>query len=279
MSNPQQGSRKPGLNSVISWGASIVIIGLMFKILHWQGGEYMIGIGLATESLLFAILGFAAMDVAKDPSAPAGQKASDINDLLSTAITPKVINELSAGFQQFNKTVAAVNQVTASFDVTKNLIKEFENTTVDVKKMRDSMAGVGTGVDQLSKSMQAMGQVATTSQQAVTQISTASQTAIGQINSASKDMIGAMSASSKSMMGDFEAASAGMKSFSKNVVDMNASFDQFNKTLAAINQMTASSQTMLKEFEAATTGMKAYNKNLSDLAKIYQAQLDAFRKN
>jgi methyl-accepting chemotaxis protein len=278
-SNPQQqGSRKPGLNSVISWGASVVIIGLMFKILHWQGGEYMIGLGLATESLLFAILGFAAMDVKTADAAP-GQKASDINDLLSTAITPKVINELSAGFAQFNKTVAAVNQVTASFDATKNLIKEFETTATDIKKFRDGVASVGSGFDSFNKSLQSVGQLSTVSQQAVTQISTTSQQAVGQITAASKDMISHMNASSQSMVKDFESASAGMKSFSKNVVDMNASFDQFNKTLGAINQMTASSATMMKEFEAATAGMRAYSKNLNELAKIYQAQLDAFRKN
>ena len=60
---------------------------------------------------------------------------------------------------------------------------------------------------------------------------------------------------------------------------MNSSFDQFSKTLVAINQMTVASATMLKEFENATNGMKAYNKNLTDLTKVYQAQLDAFRKN
>jgi len=248
MSNPQQkGTRKPGLNSVISWGASIVIIGLMFKILHWQGGEYMIGLGLATESFLFGLLGFSAMEVVGAKGADGKvEKASDINDLLSTAITPKVINELSAGFAQFNKTVAAVSQVAGSFDSTKNLIKEFDTATADLKKFRENMAMVGTGFDQFNKSLQAVSQ---------------------------------MSASSQGMMKDFEAASAGMKSFSKNVTDMNAGIDTFNKTLGSINQMTASSATMMKEFEAATANMRAYNKNLADLAKIYQAQLDAFRKN
>jgi hypothetical protein len=69
-----------------------------------------------------------------------------------------------------------------------------------------------------------------------------------------------------------------MKAYAKNMTDMNSSFDTFNKTLQAINAMTASSQTMLKEFEAATQGMKAYNKNITDLSKVYQAQLDAFKK-
>jgi hypothetical protein len=47
-----------GLNSLISWGASVVIIGLMFKILHWTGGEFLIATGLIVESLLFLLLGF-----------------------------------------------------------------------------------------------------------------------------------------------------------------------------------------------------------------------------
>jgi hypothetical protein len=47
-----------GIDSFISWGASIVIVGLMFKILHWSGGEFMIALGLIVEALLFLLLGF-----------------------------------------------------------------------------------------------------------------------------------------------------------------------------------------------------------------------------
>jgi len=236
-------TKKVGLNSIISWGASVVIVGLVFKILHWRGGEVMIAVGLFTESFLFLILGFASMTVVEET--PDGKKSTDLNDLLSTAISPKVISELSAGFAQFNKTVASVNQVAGSFDVTKNLIKEMETATGDVKKFRDNLASVSSGFDQFNKSIQAISQV---------------------------------SAASSGMMKDFEGAAAGMKAFTKNVNEMNSNFDQFTKTLSSINQMTASSASMLKEFEAATVGMKAYNKNLTDLARVYQAQLDAFKK-
>jgi len=240
--------KKIGLNSIISWGASVVIIGLMFKILHWHGGEIMIAAGLMTESLLFAILGFASMTVTDDSAAGKdGDKGgSALHDLLATSITPKIIERLSAGFTQFNKTVESVNQVTGSFDVTKNLIKELETTTSDVGKFRNNMTAVSSGFDQFNKALQAIGQMSTASQ---------------------------------SITKDFESAGQGMKAFSKNIADMNSSFDQFSKTLAAISQMSATSANMLKEFEAATNGMKAYNKNLTDLTKVYQAQLDAFRKN
>lgn len=246
MSSNQQ-KRKIGLNTVISWGASVVIIGLMFKILHWQGGEYMIAIGLLTEAFLFFILGIASMAVEEDGSgAGAAGDGSKLHDLLATSITPKVIESLSNGFKQFNTTVASVNQVAGSFNTTQALIKEMENTTADVKKFRDNMGAVAGGFDTFNKAL---------------------------------STIGAIAGSSQAMMKDFEAAGAGMRGFAKNVTEMNSSFDQFSKTLVAINQMTVASATMLKEFENATNGMKAYNKNLTDLTKVYQAQLDAFRKN
>ena len=238
--------RKVGLNSVISWGASVVIIGLMFKILHWQGGEIMIALGLLTESFLFFILGIASMVVEEDKGADGAEKGgSALHDLLATNITPKVIESLSNGFKQFNSTVAQVNQVAGSFNVTQNLIKEIETASGDIKKFRDGLTTVTGGFDGMNKSIQAIGQLSTTS---------------------------------VSMMKDLEAADQGLKMFSKNMTDMNSSVDQFTKTLANISQMSVSSQNMLKEFEAATVNMKAYNKNLSDLARVYQAQLDAFKR-
>ena len=245
-SNPQQsGKKKVGLNSVISWGASVVIIGLMFKILHWKGGEFMIAAGLMTESVLFAILGFAAMDAA-EPETAEDKKASGLDDLLATAISPAVIQKLSKGFEQFNKTVETVNQVANSGAITQSMMKEIESATGDLKKFRDHVTGIGANFDAFGKTLQSINQ---------------------------------MSIASATMLKDFETASVGMKTYAKNMTDMNANMEQFGKSLQAISQMTAGSQNMLKEFEAATNGMKAYNKNLTDLTKVYQAQLDAFRKN
>ncbi|MES2702207.1 MAG: hypothetical protein V4649_06185 [Bacteroidota bacterium] len=246
-SNQQQkGRKKIGLNTVISWGASVVIVGLMFKILHWPGGELFISVGLLTEALLFFILGVAAMAPAEDSATAEDRKGSGLDDLLATSITPKVIERLTMGFQQFNKTVEAVNAVAGSAATTQNFMKEVETATTDVKKFRDNVGGMTSTFDQFGKSLQAVSQ---------------------------------MAANSQAVMKDFEVAGQGLKSFAKNMTDMNASFDQFNKTLVTLNQMTASTQTMMKEVEGVAVGIKAYNKSLTELSKIYAAQVEAFRKN
>jgi hypothetical protein len=44
-------------NLVIGVGASVVMLGALFKIMSWEGGDLMITAGLVTEAFLFLILG------------------------------------------------------------------------------------------------------------------------------------------------------------------------------------------------------------------------------
>ena len=46
---------KTVVNIVYSLGASVVIIGALFKILHWPGASTVLMIGMFTESFLFLI--------------------------------------------------------------------------------------------------------------------------------------------------------------------------------------------------------------------------------
>src|SRR5476651_1564828 len=53
------GKKQPyGINNIVSWGATVVIVGLMSKILHWPGATWFISGGLSAEAILFFLLGF-----------------------------------------------------------------------------------------------------------------------------------------------------------------------------------------------------------------------------
>ena len=40
------------------WGASLVIAGALFKILHWPGADYMLMAGMGTEAFIFFMSAF-----------------------------------------------------------------------------------------------------------------------------------------------------------------------------------------------------------------------------
>lgn len=46
------------LNVAYSWGAAVVIVGALFKLLHWSFGDQMLFIGMMTEFFVFFISGF-----------------------------------------------------------------------------------------------------------------------------------------------------------------------------------------------------------------------------
>lgn len=123
------------LHVAISWGASIVIIGALFKILHLGGvwGNYMIGLGLGVEAFLFFLTGF--FPPAKDPAwhkvypelaedydgelpkisprvaqvQPTGSTAA-LDKMLSDAkIGPELIDSLGTGLRTFGDKVAAIS--------------------------------------------------------------------------------------------------------------------------------------------------------------------------
>ena len=58
------------LNMAYGLGASIVILGALFKILHWElgplNGSVLLAVGLITEAVIFAISAFEKVDDGPD---------------------------------------------------------------------------------------------------------------------------------------------------------------------------------------------------------------------
>jgi gliding motility-associated protein GldL len=55
-------SFKKGMNMVYGLGAAVVIIGALFKIMHWPYGDLMLIIGLVTEAGVFVVSAFEPVD-------------------------------------------------------------------------------------------------------------------------------------------------------------------------------------------------------------------------
>ena len=72
---------KKMMNMVYGLGAAVVIIGALFKIMHWPFGNEMLIAGLVTEALVFAISAFEPVDDELDwalvyPELAGGQKSA-----------------------------------------------------------------------------------------------------------------------------------------------------------------------------------------------------------
>ena len=164
------------INKAVSFGASIVIIGLLSKIQHWRSGELLISIGLITEALLFFILGFQPEEkdydwtraypvLSDDYSGPkpvaavAGDGFSNtaaLDKMLADAkIGPQLIGSLADGLRTFGDKVSSISRVTDAGDATiafTNKVKQatasYENLSIVFEKASANLSGlVNSNVD------------------------------------------------------------------------------------------------------------------------------------
>ncbi|WP_295767772.1 gliding motility protein GldL [uncultured Mucilaginibacter sp.] len=169
---------KFGIGNIVSFGATIVIIGLLFKIQHWPYAEIFITVGLLTEAVLFFLLGLQpeavevdwtkaypelADDYTGEPvrrvSAPAqvstGHTAALDKMLADAKINPELIGNLGDGLRTFGDKVATISKVADAGAATTEFAQKlktassgYDNLSVAFSKASESLTELAsTSVD------------------------------------------------------------------------------------------------------------------------------------
>src|SRR5690606_29251441 len=132
----QSRASKKLMNMVYGLGAAIVILGALFKIMHWPFGNLMLIIGLITESIVFTVSAFEPVDDDLDwslvyPELAGGQGSNkkeqpkDAEGLLS-----KKLDELLKDAKIDGELMASLG----------NSIKNFEGAAKGISPTVDSIA-------------------------------------------------------------------------------------------------------------------------------------------
>ncbi|MBM3434541.1 MAG: gliding motility protein GldL [Bacteroidetes bacterium] len=119
------------MNKLYGWGAAVVIMGALFKILHLKGADLMLIIGLTTEAVIFAISAFEAQpkdydwslvypELENEPISDkksvrkgSGTVTQELDRMLEEAkIGPELLESLSDGMRKLSETAASLNTAT-----------------------------------------------------------------------------------------------------------------------------------------------------------------------
>lgn len=146
------------LNYLYGWGASVVIIGALFKIRHLPFADFFLTLGLGTEAIIFFVSGFEpppedtdwslvypelAGGEAKAPPATLGALMREAN------LSKDVLDNLGKNFQALNTNVQKMGEInTASFSS-----GEFASK---VREATQSMGQVADRAQSVSSSLEGM---------------------------------------------------------------------------------------------------------------------------
>lgn len=153
-------------NLIIGMGASVVLLGALFKIQHWPGAGIMLTAGMITEAFLFAMLGLLPPhkdyywerfypNIDENPHVEAyrrGQKfdstkgkvsaGASLDKMLEDAmVTPANIRKLGDNFQRFNTMVEQVKDMAEITTATNEYTNSAHEAAIALGEMKTTFVG------------------------------------------------------------------------------------------------------------------------------------------
>lgn len=166
---------KFGIGNIVSFGAAVVIIGLLFKIQHWPYATVFITVGLLTEAFLFALLGFQpeavevdwtkaypelADDYVGEPvkrvappvQANTGHTAALDKMLADAKISPELIGNLGDGLRTFSDKVSTISKVADAGAATTEFANKVKAAGVSYDNLSVSFEKASANLNEMANS-------------------------------------------------------------------------------------------------------------------------------
>lgn len=157
-------------NLIIGLGASVVLLGALFKIQHWPGASWMLTSGMCTEAFIFAMLGLLPPhhdyywerfypDITENPHVEAQRKGikldlhgsgakpgeaptKSLDKMMEEAqINPANLRRLSDNFQKFGNTVDQMKDITDVTAATGTYSQSAREAATALGQMKDTFVG------------------------------------------------------------------------------------------------------------------------------------------
>jgi gliding motility-associated protein GldL len=255
---------KDSVAKIYSIGASIVVIGALFKIQHWPGAGFMLSTGLITEAFIFLIYAF---DTDEEPE----QVYPEIID------SPQVGAYENGSIRNGSLTPGEGSLALAKFD---ELLENAQITPDLFLRLGDGMKKLG----ETAENFNAMGDVAAASMQYMQTIKSADgsleklakmyESTINKMTCKTVFKYKNISQSLETIEDDTRSYHQQMKKLNKNVSTLNSIYEVQRKGaeeyLSELGESLAESRKYREE-------MKKLNENLTALNNVYGNMLGAMK--
>lgn len=242
-------------------GAAVVIVGALFKIMHWPFAGPMLVVGLGTEALIF--LASAFLPVHKDPD------------------WSKVYPQLA---EDFDGDYGDETEPTGS-----NLTKSLDKMMNDANINQDVITRLGTGLNNLSSTVHSLGDLtnsAVASNEYTENVKNASK-ALLEMNKSYAKTVDAMSEMANASQ-DAKEYHSQVQNITKNLGALNAVYEMelqdANNHLKAMNKFYANLSSAMdsmseasKDTQTLRDEVSKLSKNLSSLNNVYGNMLTAMK--
>jgi gliding motility-associated protein GldL len=272
---------------VYGWGATIVLLGAMFKINHYPGASLMLVVGLSVEALIFFMSAFEPpheevdwslvypelaglhgddhVKVEEKKSAVSSKKSAleKFDAMIENAeITPDLFEKLGQGLNNLSNTAEKLQNVSDATVATNNYVANFEKASEKVGSFADAY---GTSAQKLNLSAD---KLASTYDQSADVVGSSSE----ELNSKYRKLI-------ESMNAELEKSSEGGKSYNSQLSIMNKNLTALNSVyelqLQGTNEQIEASKTLYSGLDEIMQNLK----NSAEDTKRYREEISKLSAN
>ena len=145
------------MSKLYGWGASLVILGALFKILHLTGADYMLMLGMGTESIIFFASAFEPLHVeynwalvypqlaighdegSKKKKVLTGSVTQQLDNALQEAkIGPELLESLATGMRNLGDNAKQLTGVSDAVAVTDGFVSSLSKAAESVRNLSAS---------------------------------------------------------------------------------------------------------------------------------------------
>jgi len=272
------------------WGASVVLIGALFKLTHWPGANAMLTVGLVTEAIIFFFSAFEplheeldwtlvypqlaglgdAIDipVEKDTLPSTTDAMAKFNDMIEKAGDTNLFEKFGSGIEKLNTQVAQMAEVSDAAVAT----NEFTDN------MKTASSAVSDLADSYSKSSEAVNYSAESLSDAFNGVSQKVSKGGEEFAEAYQKLTGSMDLDFSSLKEGNSEYNTHISSLNKNLSALNAIFElQLNET--DLEQMMSDLQGSVKNSKIYNTETMKLGQKLEALNTVYGNMLSAMNVN
>ena len=296
----QSKAMKNFMAKLYGFGAAIVIIGAMFKIMHWPGAGAMLVCGLSTEAVIFFFSAFEvpheevdwtlvypqlAMghgdedafgdqghDKEEEKKEHTGTITEQLDEMLEEAkVAPELIASLGVGLQSFSQNVSSMTNLTESSIAT-------DKYNENIKKAADSLGSMNQAYLKGGEVMSDLAGVSSEIKSGLNEVASATSEYSGSMKSASHSLNALNSSYSK-------AAEAAEKLAAVSSAESAKGYnDQLNKVTQNLSSLNSFYELELKDSDNRMNTLKEFYGSIADVmksgvTKSYNDQLNKVTQN
>lgn len=239
-------------NFAYSIGAAVVILGALFKILHLQGGNEMLTIGMGTEVLMFVLTAFdrPEHDYKWEQVFPV-LATGDPEDRPDFAGGNVVIGSAGAQAQQPAVTAAEAKAAVG-------LPQGIDLSEEDTRSLSDSIAKMSAAADQLSR----MAELTDATQQYLSQMASISEQ-MQRLN----DTTTALNQVSETLLGSYRAITENSENITQSSTGYVEQMENLNRNISGLNTIY---EIQLKSISSQLDSIDRVNRGLKDIRDMYE---------